>query len=42
MGGPDTDQGLGLSQSTDIDGRPDEKFRQGFIGVPAAEGESEN
>ena len=27
---------LGLPQSIEIDYRPDKKFRQGFIGVPAA------
>ena len=38
----DTDSILGLPQSIEIDKRPDKKFRQGFIGAPAAAGQSEN
>ena len=33
---------LGLPQSIEIDKRPGKKFRQIFIGVPVAEGRSEN
>ena len=33
---------LDLPYSIEIDQRPGKKFRQGFIGVPAAAGGSEN
>ena len=33
---------LGLLQSTEIDKKPDKKFRQSFIGSPAAAEGSEN
>ena len=33
---------LGLPQSIEIHYKPDKKFRQGFIGVPAAAVGSEN
>ena len=33
---------LGLPQSIEIDQRLDKKFRQGFIGAPAAAGRNEN
>ena len=33
---------LGLPQSIDVNQRPVKKFRQGFIGAPAAAGGSEN
>ena len=33
---------LGLPQSIEIDRRPDKKFRQGFIGTPAAAAGIEN
>lgn len=32
----DTDLGSWTLQSTEIDKRPDKKFRQGFIGIHAA------
>ena len=31
---------LGLAQPIEIDQRPDKKFKQGFIGTPAAAGGS--
>ena len=33
---------LGLSQAIEIDERPDQKFKQGSIGAPAAAGGREN
>ena len=40
--GMDRNRVLGLPQPIEIDKKPDKKFREGFIGPPAAAGGGEN